>query len=191
MLFRSAAPERSALYARLVADRLALQRRAAQLVNQRAQQLDWLARRLQHPGQLLARQQEGLRNLQRRLDAGLLLCSTRARGTLANLGHRLRQQRPAVARQTLHLQSLAPRLERAARRTLDGRAADLGRLAASLSHLDPRAVLARGYSIVTNRQQQIVHAGSMLEPGEEIAVFFHRGRADAAVLTVSADDGRL
>ncbi|QKS29101.1 MAG: Exodeoxyribonuclease 7 large subunit [Accumulibacter sp.] len=186
-----AAPERSALYARLVADRLALQRRAAQLVNQRAQQLDWLARRLQHPGQLLARQQEGLRNLQRRLDAGLLLCSTRARGTLANLGHRLRQQRPAVARQTLHLQSLAPRLERAARRTLDGRAADLGRLAASLSHLDPRAVLARGYSIVTNRQQQIVHAGSMLEPGEEIAVFFHRGRADAAVLTVSADDGRL
>ena len=186
-----AAPERSALLARLVADHLALRRQAAQLVNQRGQQLDWLARRLQHPGQSLARQQEGLRNLQRRLDAGLLLCSTRARGTLASLGHRLRQQRPALPRQTLHLQSLASRLERAGRQALDGKAAELGRLTASLSHLDPRAVLARGYSIITNSQQRIIHASSMLEPGEEIAVIFHRGRADATVLAVSADDGRL
>lgn len=186
-----AAPERSALLARLVADRLALRRQAAQLVNQRGQQLDWLARRLQHPGQSLARQQEGLRNLQRRLDAGLLLCSTRARGTLASLGHRLRQQRPALPRPTLHLQSLASRLARAGRQALDGKAAELGRLTASLSHLDPRAVLARGYSIITNSQQQIIHASSMLEPGEEIAVIFHRGRADATVLAVSADDGRL
>ena len=186
-----AAPERSALLARLVADRLALRRQAALLCNQSAQQLDWLARRLQHPGQALARQQEGLRNLQRRLDAGLLLCSARARGTLAHLGHLLRQQRPALARQTLDLQSLASRLERAARKTLDGRAAELGRLTAGLSHLDPQAVLARGYSIVTNRRQQIVHAGSMLEPGEEIAVFFHRGRADATVRAISAEDGRL
>ncbi len=186
-----AAPERSALLARLLADRLALRRQAARTFDQRAQQLDWLARRLQHPGQSLARQREALRNLRRRLAAGLLLCGTRARGTLTGLAHRLHQQRPALARQTLRLQSLASHLERVGRQTLDGRTAELARLQAGLSQLDPRAVLARGYSIVTNGRQQIVHASSMLEPGEEITVFFHRGRADATVLAISADDGRL
>jgi len=186
-----AAPERSAVLARLLANHLALRRQAVQALNERAQQLDWLARRLQHPGQSLARRQETLRNLRRRLVAGLLLCGTRARGTLANLEHRLQRHRPALAQQTLRLQSLASQLERAGRQTLDGKTAELGRLQASLSQLNPRAVLARGYSIVTNGQQQIVHASSMLEPGEEIAVFFHHGRADATVLAVSADDGGL
>jgi exodeoxyribonuclease VII large subunit len=119
------------------------------------------------------------------------LCGTRARGTLTGLAHRLHQQRPALARQTLRLQSLASHLERLGRQTLDGRTAELARLQAGLSQLDPRSVLARGYSIVTNGRQQIVHASSMLEPGEEITVFFHRGRADATVLAISADDGRL
>ncbi|EXI69299.1 MAG: Exodeoxyribonuclease 7 large subunit [Candidatus Accumulibacter adjunctus] len=183
-----AAPERSALLARLFADHLALRRQATQAFNQRAQQLDWLGRRLQHPGQSLARQREALHNLRRRLAAGLLLGSTRARGALASLEHRLHHHRPDLAPQRLRLQSLASQLERAGRQTLDGTAAELGRLHACLSQLDPRAVLARGYSIVTNGRQQIVHASSMLEPGEEIAVFLHDGRADAMVLAVSADD---
>ncbi|EXI75754.1 MAG TPA: exodeoxyribonuclease VII large subunit [Candidatus Accumulibacter phosphatis] len=186
-----AAPERSALLARLATDRLALRRQIEQLFNQRAQHLDWLARRLQHPGQHLARQKEALRNLQRRLDTGLLRRCTLARAVLSDLGHRLQRQRPAVAEQTIHLQSMASRLERAERRTLDDKAGDLSRLAAGLSHLNPRAVLARGYSIVSNRHGEIVDASSALEPGEEIAVFFHRGRADARVLAVAADDGEL
>ena len=70
---------------------------------------------------------------------------------------------------------------------LHGKYADLGRLAAGLAHLNPRAVLARGYGIVTNVQGQIVRSSTMLEPGARIAVFFQHGRADAAVLAVSED----
>ncbi|HCZ15593.1 MAG TPA: exodeoxyribonuclease VII large subunit, partial [Candidatus Accumulibacter sp.] len=58
-----AAPERAALLARLAASETTLRRRVEQLLNQRSQQLDWLARRLLHPAQALAAQRERLRNL--------------------------------------------------------------------------------------------------------------------------------
>jgi exodeoxyribonuclease VII large subunit len=74
-----AAPEQSALLARLAAIRLPLRRALEQQLDQRGQQLDWLARRLQHPAQYLARHHDGLRHLQRRLGAGLLQASLRTR----------------------------------------------------------------------------------------------------------------
>ncbi|WP_291852500.1 exodeoxyribonuclease VII large subunit [Accumulibacter sp.] len=184
-----AAPERSVLLARLAAGQLALRRQMEQTLNQRNQQVDWLAQRLQHPAHDLARQQEALRNLQRRLDANLLQASARARSTLVELGHRLLLQRPDPVRQGIHLAGLARRLRGATRETLRSKVGDLSRLSAGLSHLNPGEVLARGYSIVTTRQGQIVRRSALLEPSQQIAVFFHQGRADATVLAVSADDG--
>ena len=185
-----AAPERSALLARLAANQFALRRHIEQQFNQRGQQLDWLAHRLQHPAQYLARHHEGLRNLERRLGAGLLKASARARTTLADLARRLLLIRPDSARHAGRLQALAPRLHGTFHKMLHGKSADLGRLAAGLAHLNPQAVLARGYGIVTNTQGQIVRSSTMLEPGARIAVFFQHGRADAAVLAVSEDNDR-
>ncbi len=185
-----AAPERSALLARLAANQFALGRHVEQQINQRGQQLDWLAHRLQHPAQYLARHHEGLRNLERRLGSGLLKASARARTMLADLARRLLLIRPDSARHAGRLQALAPRLHGTFHKMLHGKSADLGRLAAGLAHLNPRAVLARGYGIVTNVQGQIVRSSTMLEPGARIAVFFQHGRADAAVLAVSEDSDR-
>ena len=61
-------------------------------------QLDWLARRLQHPAQYLAQHRERLRNLQRQLGAGLLQASARAHGELTRLSRRLLLKRPHPAR---------------------------------------------------------------------------------------------
>ena len=185
-----AAPERSALIARLAANQFALRRHIEQQINQRGQQLDWLAHRLQHPAQYLARHHEGLRNLERRLGAGLLQASARTRTTLADLARRLLLIRPDSARHAGRLQALAPKLHGTFHKMLHGKSADLGRLAAGLAHLNPQAVLARGYGIVTNAQGQIVRSSTMLEPGARIAVFFQHGRADAAVLAVSEDSDR-
>ncbi|MBL8375177.1 exodeoxyribonuclease VII large subunit [Accumulibacter sp.] len=185
-----AAPERSALVARLAASQFALRRHVEQQINQRGQQLDWLAHRLQHPAQYLAHHREGLRNLQRRLGSGLLKAGTRARTTLADLTRRLLLTRPDSARHAGRLQALAPRLHGPFHQMLHGKSSDLARLASGLAHLNPAAVLARGYSIVTSAQGQIVSRSTMLEPGEHIAVFFQKGRADAAVLAVSEDDDK-
>ncbi|MEF8724104.1 exodeoxyribonuclease VII large subunit [Candidatus Accumulibacter phosphatis] len=184
-----AAPEQAALLARLAASQSALRRQIEQLLEQRSQQLDWLARRLQHPAQYLAQHRERLRNLQRQLGTGLLQASSRARGELTQLSRRLLLKRPDPARHGGRLAALAPRLRSAWQDAQHGRRTDLERLAAGLAHLNPQAVLARGYSVVTNAQGEIVRDSGKLEPSARIAVLLHRGRVEAEVTALFADHG--
>ncbi len=187
-----AAPERAALLARIAASQLALRRHLEQNLNQRGQQLDWLAHRLQRPAQYLARHQDNLHSLQRRLGAGLLQASARARSSLASATRRLLLTRPDPACHAGQLLALAPRLRGAWQTTAQARAADLARLTAGLAHLNPAAVLSRGYCVVADTQGKIVRESKFLEPRQQIAVFFHRGRADASVLAVAvAEDAGI
>ena len=54
-------------------------------------------------------------------------------------------------------------------------------LAQHLAHLDPRGVLARGYSITRNAAGQIVRDARTLAPGDGIHVELHHGSVDATV----------
>ncbi|RDE51888.1 MAG: exodeoxyribonuclease VII large subunit [Candidatus Accumulibacter meliphilus] len=184
-----AAPEQAGLLARLATSQSALRRQIEQLLEQRSQQLDWLARRLQHPAQYLAQHRERLRNLQRQLGTGLLQASSRARGELTQLSRRLLLKRPDPARHGGRLAALAPQLRSAWQEAQHARRADLERLAAGLAHLNPQAVLARGYSVVTNAQGEIVRDSGQLEPSARIAVLLHRGRFEAEVTALFADHG--
>jgi exodeoxyribonuclease VII large subunit len=183
-----AAPEQAALRARLADLQLTLRRNIEQRLQQRGQQLDWLAARLQHPAQRLAQQRENLINLQRRLNAGLAQTSTRGRNALAGLTRRLLLARPDTTRLTRRVDALAPKLRSEWQKTLHEKSADLARLEASLAHLNPKAVLARGYSVVTDAQGKIVRDSTSLEPNSSIAVHLHRGRLDATVKTIIKDD---
>jgi exodeoxyribonuclease VII large subunit len=60
-------------------------------------------------------------------------------------------------------------------------------LAASLAHLNPAAVLARGYSIVTDDQGEIVRDAEYLELSEKISVYFCQGQADAILTSITPD----
>ena len=180
-----AAPQRSALLARLADCRQALRRSLRQRQDQRNQHLDWLALRLQHPAQRLARQRDDLANLQRRLDHGLAQASTRGRQRLATLSRRLLLARPQPSRLEQRLDALGSRLASAWQNTLHSKSADLTRIAASLTQLNPDAVLARGYSMVTDEAGRIVCDSSALEPNDRIAVLFHTGRAHATVTSTS------
>ncbi len=182
-----AAPERSALMTRLSDYRLALRRRIGQSLDQRSQHLDWLAHRLQHPAQGLAEQRKNLLNLQRRLDNGLTQASTRGRNALASLNRRLLLARPDTHRIARRLGELAPKLHSEWQATLNSKSGDLARLAASLTHLNPDAVLARGYSIVTDEKGIILRDSQSLEPNDRITVSFHRGRAEATVSSVESE----
>lgn len=179
-----AAPERSALIARLSDYRLALRRQAERSIDQRSQHLDSLAHRLLHPAQGLVQQREKLDNLRRRLDNGLTQASSRGRNTLGSLSRRLLLVRPDIGRVARRIDALAPKLRSEWHKNLLNKSGDLARIAASLSHLNPNAVLARGYSIVTDERGIIVRDSQSLEPNDRIAVCFHSGRAEATVSSV-------
>ncbi len=183
-----AAPEQTALLARLEHLQVVLKRQVEQNLNRLAQQLDWLARRVQHPEQQLARQREKLVNLQRRLDGGLTQANMHGRSALTSLTQRLRLARPDTSSHSRRLDRLGQQLRNACHHRLQAEAAHLTQLLASLTHLNPVAVLARGYSIVTDQRGEIVLDAESLELSEKISVSFNRGRAEATLTSVAKDD---
>jgi exodeoxyribonuclease VII large subunit len=136
-----------------------LLRVAARALEDRMQRLDHLSRRLVHPGEKIRGQLRELRHL-----------ATRFLGAWE-------RSREAPARQATEL---GRRLREGARRRLEATAALLARLDAHVQHMNPQAVLDRGYSI-TESAGGIVRDGSRLAAGENISVTFAKGRVDAEV----------
>lgn len=182
-----AAPQRADLLAGLFALRQALCRQIGHTLSQQNQRLDWLAQRLQHPAQRLAQRREQLLNLQRRLEGGLTLTNARGHQRAAGLARRLLLARPDTRLASRRVEGLATALHREWQTMFQSRTSTLSRLTASLKQLNPNAVLARGYSIVTDASGRIVHDGRKLEPNDPIAVSFHSGRVLARITSVSKE----
>ena len=183
-----AAPQQTALMTALATNRQALSRIFWRSMEQKAQQIDWLSRRLQHPAQRIEQQRQELTNLRRRLDQGLAQSCQRGRNALSSLNRRLLLARPDTSQLARKLEALNARLPAAYQKTLAEKAGNLSRLASSLEHLNPNAVLDRGYSIVTNSTGAILRNTAALEPNDRITVFFRTGRADATVTSVTQDE---
>jgi exodeoxyribonuclease VII large subunit len=131
-----------------------------------AQHADQLSRRVVHPGRRLALQREALAQLQARL--------TRAHGACMEQ----RRWRLQASRQRLGLGGAAA-LSRASQ--------SLVACSRALDHLDPRAVLQRGYSIVRDEQGHIVRGAGEVQPAQALDIAFASGTAKVRVDTVSKD----
>jgi exodeoxyribonuclease VII large subunit len=178
------APERAALQNRLLDLRKILVHRFERRLEACGQRLDLLAHRLIHPGQRLDRQREQLDALQRRLAGALRQTGALGLACLARIGQRLRLARPDTQIRRAHLARLDDRMRNVCLAEHNRRLALLSRLDASLAHLDPRKVLARGYSIVYDVEGHIVKDSHALEPNDAITVSFHAGRAEAQITSV-------
>jgi len=150
---------------------LRIARLGERAVQDRAQALDWLARRLVRtsPQQMLLRQQQTLQNLRRRLEAAL------REGFL--------ELRPALA-------GLRQRLPTAMRGVLAGERHRLELAMRGLHSFSPLATLDRGYAIVENLASGKVLLGSSeVAPGDDIRARLARGSLVATVKsTGDADD---
>ena len=76
---------------------------------------------------------------------------------------------------------LVARLRTATRATLEHAGSACARRIANLSHLDPAAVLQRGYSVVRDGSNRIVLRGASLSAGELLDITFAEGGAHARV----------
>ncbi|MDR0577271.1 MAG: exodeoxyribonuclease VII large subunit [Candidatus Accumulibacter sp.] len=176
-----AAPETARLQGRLLDLRKTLARRFERRLETHGQYLDGLARRLIHPGDRLGQQRERLDALRRRLAAALRQAGAPALARLARAGQRLRLARPDTRARTAHLERLGDRMRNAWLAARQRGTASLARLDAGLAHLDPRRVMARGYSIVRDAGGRIVNDSRALEPNDAVTVSFHAGQAQARI----------
>jgi exodeoxyribonuclease VII large subunit len=153
-------PDRMALLHRNTQLQLQLQRQIRYTLNQRMQQLDYLARRLTHPGDRLRQQQERFGHLQVRLNAAI-------QHSLVLAGARC--------------QPLSQRLMTNQARYLDMRRERLRRLEQNLRHLGPQAVLDRGYTLVQTEGGKIVRSSAELRIEQTLQLSFAQGQADVRV----------
>ena len=101
-------------------------------------------------------------------------------------GRKAGAPRPTAARQ--RILDLARRLDRACRATLRQRAERVDSLSSQLRHLNPRAVLERGYGIVRNGRGEILRDSGQVEENEDILVTLAHGRLDARVTRRESGD---
>lgn len=152
------------------------------LIQQRMQRLDTLTRRLQHPGERLARQRDRLENLARRLHvAPQRLLDTRKQG-LQRLALCLQHSRPNLERHATRLSHQQTRLTRALPLLLERQQQHLATLAARLAAHNPQAPLERGYALVTTADGTLLRSASSTQSGAEINVRFAEDGLRAKVI---------
>jgi exodeoxyribonuclease VII large subunit len=177
-------PQRALLLRELEQRHDALARALQRSLEQRAQQLDWLARRLVSPAQKLERQREQLVQLRTRL-AGAVQRSLReghARFSLVQL--RWRRARPDALRAQRDLAQMSLRLRTVFARRLEQRHAQLSELAAKTTLLSPRRTLERGYAALLDEQGRAVRSPDALKPGRSVTVYLAHGVADLGIADV-------
>ncbi|HUF21168.1 MAG TPA: exodeoxyribonuclease VII large subunit [Burkholderiales bacterium] len=174
-------PDRSELQERLAAQRHRLARALARMLERRMQHLDYLGKRLVHPGERVARRLDQLGHLGVRMRQGWLWHVEATRHRLQNLGGALVAARPGVAGLETRRLELEARLRVSTALWFERRSQRLGALGTHLEHLNPRKVLTRGYGIVARADGSIVRDAHALSIGERIDITLARGRTRARV----------
>jgi exodeoxyribonuclease VII large subunit len=176
-----ASPSRAALLAGVGTCIERLQRRTARDIESRMQLLDQLQRRLVHPGHRLRAQHDTLAHLRQRLAQAIQRGLEARRWRIAVQLQPLRLRAPNFGELGALVASIARRAHAAAAAQLERVASRHVRLTESLAHLDPNAVLARGFSIVSRHDGAIVRDSASIEIGADLSLRFAHGGASVQV----------
>lgn len=186
------APTPTGAAALVVPDRLALRASAGAIgarwrkaveraLQMRMQHLDMISRRLVHPAERILQRQENLTALAWRIARAGAAAYERPRSALLPIRRDLARLFRTAPRQSATVAETRERWRRAGGERLAALAQRLGALEQSVRHLNPQAVLERGYSIVTGADGTIVHDAGAVRIDEAIGVQFARGEAEARV----------
>jgi len=158
-----------------------LARAADHLLATAAQRTDAAARRLVHPSARLEAQRMRVGELALRLARSLSRQHAARVRTVDIQRLRLARELRDPARRLPQLGTLAVVLRRAARLAVEAGNARVLVLAQNLEHLNPQAVLERGYAIVVDATGDVVSDAASLSPGDDVALTLAHGRASARI----------
>jgi exodeoxyribonuclease VII large subunit len=174
-------PNRADLAARLAVLAARLARDIDRALGARMQQIDYLGKRLTHPGERISAESRQLGHFANRLRSAAGHALDGATWNLSALAQRLRDGLPDIDARLARQQELRLRLRHGHARLLEQQAARIVEMHASLAHLNPRAVLQRGYSIVEQGGGRIVRSARQIAAGEALRVTFAQGAAQTRV----------
>ncbi len=149
----------------------------------RMQHLDHLAKRLVHPRERLRHQQAQVRQLEQRLSQAVRRSLDGRHWQLQHLRGQLLAARPDITRRQQTRAHLATRLTLAMYQRLKAARQTVTSLTTHLAHLNPQAVLERGYSIVRDEQGRVVRSSTAVTVGQALDVTFAVGAVKARVVS--------
>tara|TARA_R110002096_G_scaffold23031_2_gene73515 strand:+ start:1043 stop:2395 length:1353 start_codon:yes stop_codon:yes gene_type:complete len=158
----------------------------------KAQQLDWLARRLvaSSPAATLQRQTDSLREHRGRLAAAIRQQLLQQKNALQLTSSDLLQHSPAISvqRSIGHLGALQQRLQMSVQKSLSDVRHRVSLLGRALNSVSPLATLDRGYAIVhKDSTGQVVTRASQVQQGDDIRARLAAGQLVATVKKVIDD----
>ncbi|KQN54904.1 exodeoxyribonuclease VII large subunit [Erwinia sp. Leaf53] len=158
---------------------LAQQQRSFSRLQHRLQQ--------QHPQLRLARQQTALIKLQRRLDDAMQLRLRQAGRQQERAQQRLSAIRPELRleRARQHLQQWQHRLQQAMTQQLNASKQRFGNLTAQLDGVSPLATLARGFSVTTAADGEIIKKTTQLKTGDTLKTRLDDGWVESEVTALT------
>ena len=101
--------------------------------------------------------------------------------TLDYLAKRLISPVQQIEHQKQQIRQIAYRLNMAIQKQLENKQNSLHQLNQNLQHLNPNAVLTRGYAFAENKQGQIINSANQLSVGDDIMLTFGIGSAEVSV----------
>ena len=177
----AAGPDREALLAEVALYRRRVARDIGRILEARAQRLDVVAQRLERDARrIVEARRQRLEGLSRRLLTPAERIA-RDRERVAQLARRMRRALPDMPLARRELARATQRLSAGVARGVAERTRRLGALRASLGHLDPTQVLARGYSIVRDAEGHVRRSSAGLAIGAALDVTFSEGGASVTV----------
>ncbi|RKP48660.1 exodeoxyribonuclease VII large subunit [Pararobbsia silviterrae] len=179
-----ASPQRALLVRELGHHHAQLARALERGIERRAQQIDWLARRLVSPAERLARQRQQLDQWATRLARAARGTTQHARARFALLDMRWRRQRPDLAAEIARIAQARARLTQSFERAHERRLACVRELRARAELLSPRRTLERGYAAVLDAKGHAVRDPRALERGRRVTVHLADGSADIGITDV-------
>jgi exodeoxyribonuclease VII large subunit len=150
-------------------------------IEDRMQRLDFLSRRLTHPGERIRNQQVHLQHLATRLRGSWQRGADEHSWQLRDTAQRLRGSAPDAGALMLQQQELLRRLQTAMRSRMTAAAERVHGAQSHLLHLSPERVLDRGYSITETADGAIVRDSAQLTAEQELKVTLARGWAAVRV----------
>ena len=175
------APDRHALLGGLRGMGQHLQRAQRNRLRNAMQAVDYLQRRLVHPAQQLQHQTRQLNQLQQRMQRAFIYRTQQQHWQWQSLAQRLRAAGSDFARLRERQANLAQRLDKAMRALQAMRSGRIENLAQHLILLDPKQVLARGYSLVQDAGGSVVSDAGQAAVGAELRITFAQGWARTEV----------
>lgn len=158
-----------------------LNRQMQFVLNQHAQKLDFLARRLISPTQQLDNKKQQLMQLKNRMALAIQHQLNAQQQQLDFLVRRMVSPTEQIAHHNNQLTQLKNRMELSIKQQLQTQQQQLLRLKNSLEHLNPQAVLTRGYAFVQNSVGEIINSTAQLSPNDAVVLTFGTGVADAKI----------